>query len=378
MNHKKKLLEIYNFLNTSKIVPKRILGSLDTTVSTKKHLEIIGNKIESQKGVYTVLITLSVHKLLVPTQDVRYHQVSLKGGFSGRSVDTQYITPTLKELNLTSMAESGWLTRSLEQPYPYDKNYNGKISNKQVRESFLEIVDFIENDPIGPQSVLQYLLSKSIEIRENNQIVLKPLPNPEKITIKDLIQSLTMFFNKNYETTGGSKIPVITFYTIYQIMIKEIKRYEGYNLENLGYHTTSDRTSKSSGDIEVKESSGKVFESLEIKYDVEIDSHIVRRVIQKIHLFNPKRYYILSSGGIKQDDYDEIITMVNELRITHGCQLIINGLIPTLKYYFRLLDNLNTFLVLFNQNISSDTELKLIHKKSWEFFYNKLLIENQN
>jgi DNA (cytosine-5)-methyltransferase 1 len=47
------------------------------------------------------------------------------GGFSGRRIDTQYITPTLKELGLPAMAESGWLTRSLEQPYPYTLDYNG-------------------------------------------------------------------------------------------------------------------------------------------------------------------------------------------------------------------------------------------------------------
>ena len=55
-------------------------------------------------------------------------------GFSGRSIDTKYITPTLKELGLTSMSESGWLTRSLEQPYPYDFKYQGKIS--KVKDEF--------------------------------------------------------------------------------------------------------------------------------------------------------------------------------------------------------------------------------------------------
>ena len=34
-------------------------------------------------------------------------------------------------------------------------------------------------------------------------------------------------------------------------ILKEIKRYDGMKLKELGFHTTSDRTSKSSGDIEI-------------------------------------------------------------------------------------------------------------------------------
>ena len=373
MNHREKLLEIYNSLITYNFSSEKFLDSCNLVSEKKNFLKTIGDKIESQKGVYTVLITLSVHKILSPNQDIRNHQVSLPNGFSGRTIDTQHITPTLKELGLTSMSESGWLTRSLEQPYPYNREYNGKISNKEVRHSFLEIVDLINTDPSCPEIVLKFLLGRSVEIREKNKIQLSPLTNPEKITVDNLIDCLSLFFNKNYNISGGSKIPVITSYTIYQLLLNEVRRYEDYNLEELGFHTTSDKTSKSSGDIEVKDKLGNVFESLEIKYDVEIDSHIIRRVREKILKFNPKRYYVLSSGGIKHDDYEEITKMSNELRKTHGCQLIINGLIPTLKYYFRLLNDLNSFVLLFNENILLDKELKLIHKKSWEDIYTNLL-----
>jgi DNA (cytosine-5)-methyltransferase 1 len=44
------------------------------------------------------LVTLLTHKIIDPKQDIRNHQASMKKGFSGRSVDTQFITPTLKEL----------------------------------------------------------------------------------------------------------------------------------------------------------------------------------------------------------------------------------------------------------------------------------------
>lgn len=110
MNYKDTLRHAFqNKLKCSDNIPPECLACIKT----------IAEKSKSQKGVFTVLVTLLVYKYLHPEQDIRNHQSHMTDGFSGRSIDTKYITPTLKELNLPSMAESGWLTRSLEQPYPY-------------------------------------------------------------------------------------------------------------------------------------------------------------------------------------------------------------------------------------------------------------------
>ena len=92
----------------------------------------------------------------------------------------------------------------------------------------------------------------------------------------------------------------------------------------------------------------------------------MNRVIEKIYKFNPKRYYILSTQKIKDSDNDEIIKKVYKLKNEHGCQLIINGLVPTLKYYLRLINNPEDFLNLFTKNIIEDKELKTIHKNKWK------------
>ena len=360
MNHQEKLLEIYE--NSFKI------DDVELPETLMSPLNVVLDKIESQKGVYTVLITLGIHKLLYPSQDIRFHQDNMDGGFSGRSIDTKYITPTLKQLGLTSMSESGWLTRSLEQPYPYDEKYLGKIS--KVKNEFLTIVDFIENQPEYTTSIIRKILNESINLRKRNQVDVKPISNPDSITIEKIILSLEEFFGKNYHISGGSKLPVLSFYSIYEILIDELKRYENCQLGVLGSHTSSDRTSKSSGDIEIF-NDGELVESLEIKFDIEIDNHIVNRVIPKIHIHNPKRYYILSTSGIKEDEYSEVISKVYKLKEEHGCQLIINGLIPTLKYYLRLINNLEDFVEKFTHNVLTDKELKLTHKEKWEEIYSK-------
>jgi DNA (cytosine-5)-methyltransferase 1 len=332
----------------------------------QNHLNLIAQKSKSQKGVFTVLITLLVHKSLNPSQDIRYHQSGMEGGFSGRTIDTQEITPILKRLGYPSMAESGWLTRSLEQPYPYTMDYNGKIGGG-VRNSFLTILDLVEQSRVDAEDVAKFLLQKVQDFCIEDQVEIVKLEDKDDLTIDSIIGFLQEQFLYKYSASGGSKLPVIAFHSIYQIIIKENKRYEGALLKELGSHTASDRTSRTSGDVEIFKASS-LFESVEIKLDKVIDETIVRVAIEKIYRHNPKRYYILSNVGYDEENFEIITELVNKVRDEHGCQIIINGLVPTLKYYLRLISDLNEFLRIYLDCIEADQELKQIHKtKTNEF-----------
>lgn len=329
--------------------------------NTEKHLGYLEKRLASNKGVYTVLLTLGVYKLLNPSQDIRYHKVELDSGFSGRSFDTCFITPTLKSLGLLSMAESGWLTRSLEQAYPYDFDYNGKITPKELKNAFLFLVNEVETNEEDRENILIRILEFAIEYKESNTIQITPLDNNENLTIQRIITLLEKHFFEKYEYAGGSKLPVIAFYSIYKQLIPEMKRFENCELEPLGSHTASDRTSKSSGDIEIKKE-GNYFESVEIKHDRYIDSNILRIAQEKIYRFNPSRYYILSNIGILEKDYEEIQKLIDETKTSHGCQIIVNGIIHTLKYYLRLVDSLEDFINTYIKLVEDDNELKTEHK----------------
>lgn len=364
MNHKEKLIEIYSLSSS-------ISDIKDIPEKQKEYISNIANKVYQQKGVFTVLITLSVHKILHPAQDIRYHQSNLKNGFSGRSVDTQYITPTLKGIGLPSMAESGWLTRSLEQPYPYILKYNGRISDKEVKKSFLNIIDFVQRNPSRAKNILRLLLHRAIEMQNKNKVKIVPLKRPDRLTIDKVIGCLTEHFAFNYRTHGGSKLPVLAFYGIYSILINEIKRYDGCRLAPLGSHTACDRTSKTSGDIQIFKDKD-LLEAIEIKLNRPIDKTVVRNAIGKIIKYNPKRYYILSSRDIVVAEKKEIQKIILIIKEKHGCQIILNGLIPTLKYYLRLISSLDEFVKKYSKLVGSDSELKKIHKEKW----NELLKNN--
>ena len=104
------------------------------TAQQIKMVKTVVDKEETFKGVFTVLLTSLVYKCLHPEQDVRRHQANMENGYSGRSFDTKYITPFMKQKRfLGAMKESGWLTRSLEQNIPYGLDFPGKIQNKDVK-----------------------------------------------------------------------------------------------------------------------------------------------------------------------------------------------------------------------------------------------------
>ena len=358
MQYKKQLISIYNEAvkneNYSEKLTKEILDNI----------EILSTKCLNQKGVFTVIVTLSIYKIKHSQQDIRIHQAQLENGFSGRSIDTNHITPTLKKIGLPSMAESGWLTRSLEQPFPYTLDYNGKISDKKVKKAFLELVNEIQVNSINPKFILVELFKQIIKIQEENKIEIQPLENPDKLTISKIINLFDKQFTFDYETSYGSKLPVLAFYSIYKIIINEISRYDNCTLKPLGSHTASDKTSKSAGDIEIF-NGDELFEAIEIKLDKAIDTNILRIAKEKIIKHNPKRYYILSYYEIKKEDETEINKIIQEVKEEHGCQIIVNGIMATLKYYMRLISNLEVFYDTYSELINLDDELKAIHKQTW-------------
>lgn len=326
------------------------------------NLEKIGKHCFDQKGVYTVLTTLMYYKYLNPEQDIRYHQEKFENGFSGRGFDTKHVTPVLKKIGLPAMAESGWLTRSLEQPYPYDLKYNGEI--RVLKKEFLSSVDFLQNNPDKALNMLRLLLNIVDKVNKENIVKINPLENPENVTIDKIVNALKEHFLTKYGTHNGAKLPVLAFHSIYKSLITELKRYENCSLAPLSSLTACDRTNKASGDIEIFRD-GKTFESIEVKLDKKINAQILRVVESKIYKWNPQRYYILSVLGIEENDRDEIENIVLKVLHEHGCQIIINGLIPTIKYYLRLISNLDDFIKNYSYAVECDKELQRIHKQKW-------------
>lgn len=317
---------------------------------------------EKQKGVLTVVVTGLVYKYYHPEQDVRKHQSNMMNGYSGRTFDTKYITPFMRNNNFPAMAESGWLTRSLEQNLPYTTGYRGKISGKGLKEAFLSLYEYIENYP-APENILACLFQKLVEKRDQNKI---KLFIPANLTVEETHILIKKHFEYKYKNvTGASRLPSLAIYAVYKAIIEGNQaRYKDKILCEINSHTASDKSTGSIGDIQINDKYGNPFEGIEIK-SKQITSDMLDILYLKIHEYTTvERYYILSTKDIKKATDTEIYNKIKGIRSKHGCDVIVNGVYSTLKYLLRLIDN-KKFLKHYVTKVTEDKSLKYEHRKVW-------------
>ena len=350
-----------------------VVGSNETITTDlaegeKELLDIILQYSESAKGVLTVFITSIVYKALHPEQDVRNHQDGIPNGYSGRTFDTKHITPFLKQCKFPAMAESGWLTRSLEQKVPYDKNYTGAINPSGLKISFLSLLDNVQKDA-DCTAYLNYIF-QGLVIKRNLHTI--DLAKPTTLSINTILGVLDQHFHSSYKAEGASRLPVLAFYAIYGCLINEAKRFEKKQLLPIESHTSADSRSGRIGDIEIIDENKRAFEAVEVKHGITISLQLVLDAYSKFQTTPVNRYYILSTAPqAEKDEWEKIQAEIQRIKNVHGCQLIVNGIMPSLKYYLRLLDNTFEFIDKYVNLLENDTALKFEHKDRW----NKIISE---
>jgi len=345
--------------NNNKVVFSPKISSTEV-----KSLETVLEYCEQRKAVLTVLITSLCNKVVDPRQDIRYHQSNLKNGYSGRTLDTKYITPFMKDKKFPAMVESGWLTRSFEQNSPYDLKYRGKITPPKLKQAFLVLVDFIQNKKTSPRDYLLYLFQQLILLREYNTVEITKIGNRTKFSIKQIIDMLEEHFDQS-SVVGTARLPVLAIYSVYECMIAELKRFEGKRLLPLGSHTSADYRSGDIGDIEVVDEKNVPFEGVEVKYGKAITAQMVLDAYDKLKKYPANRYYLLSTRISDEEEQEKITKSIEFIANEHGCQVIVNGLIHSLKYYLRLLNNTDLFLEKYAHNLSVDSVIKAQQKRLW-------------
>ena len=320
----------------------------DLSATQKNWITTITEKAESQKAVLAVLITSLTKKIETPTQDIRYHKKELQDGYSGRGFDTRHVTPFIRDKfqRFAMKGGSGWLTRSLEQAHPYTLEYPGKILDKAMKEAFLQILNDIEENRADPKKYLQAIFSSLINSMAKSQVNLSLFEEANEhatgtqesgtITIDNIVNLLKYHFSYDYRVAGASRLPVLAVYSAYE-MLMMLARYERKTLLPLKSHTTSDVKSGGIGDIEVLDENEKFFEGVEIKHNIPISQSLVRDAYQKFADTSVCRYYLLTTAEPNVDDVGAVDRLVQQIHRQYGCEVIVNGILPSLKYYLRLL-----------------------------------------
>ncbi|MCC6567902.1 MAG: DNA methyltransferase [Anaerolineales bacterium] len=319
---------------------KKLLSGLSS--ESVQDLKVIVEYAETQKAVLGVTLTSLVYKVYEPKQDIRKHQEGMKGGYSGRTFDTKYVTPFLKsKFPHFAMAESAWLTRSLEQPRPFNLSFPGKIRNIVLKTAFLKTLDRIQTDSKLAPKFLVALMGLMFEATAQDDALFARVHVDSGITIAKIIDALSLHIRHDYGRgiAGTARLPVLAIYSVYNLLMSDVKRYSGKSLAPLESHTSPDSRSKSMGDIDINNADRSCFESVEIKHNKPITTDMIGVAYRKIRNTKIDRYYILTTSEPNFDNYELIAQEIEKYKKIHPCQIIINGVIPSLKYYMRLISN---------------------------------------
>jgi DNA (cytosine-5)-methyltransferase 1 len=331
-------------------LPMDILHAVD---SFSQHVD--SNATSALTNIITCLLVNAVFS----NCDPRYHRAPRNGmpappkgktHFSGRVISESVVYPWLRQNGFRG-AKSGWQTRVFERPLPYLLNYPENIA--RVKAEFLNILDAAATGRVSAADVLVEFFRLELALKSQRQSVAQQSMlhhNSPGVSIRDIVSSL----GSHFALPNASRLPVIALYSIYHSLLTEFSRYAGLRLRPLEEHSAADLHTGALGDIEVESvASSDVVEVVEVKHGVTIDDEMIRTACDKIVRSggSVKRYYILSTmdkTNVSATGWE----MIEEMRETRGCEIVVNGVLPTLKYYLRLLEHSTAFCACYERTLA--------------------------
>lgn len=306
-------------------------------------------------------LTLGIYKIAHPEQDIRNHKSEYANGFSARGVDTKVTVPFLLEHGLPYNVETHWLSQTLSFAGPFTPDLILKTVPKKAGPDLVKVANLIQNstgDKIRRYVTL--ILEQMIEERNKGNI---PLTKPKNLSIDQVMELLHKHFERTYEK-NAPRLPQIAIYAIYQCLMHDVDRYSTFDLQPLERMKTANRKSGSVGDIDIWKN-GRPIEAVEIKYKIPINVSHVNEVMQKVKAESVERYFILSTADLDPNEQEEIQRLKEDFLKTNGCEIIVNGVYGTIKYYLRLLSSTNEFINAYTDLLAVDEDINYEHKIAW-------------
>lgn len=239
---------------------KKLIDQLISTVTSE-----IGRAL-----VVLLFIQLTV-KAISPEQNIRLHKgsnsskkFSWNEGISMRSLDSNYITPFLREKNLLKLNKYGaFMTRTLAENYPYSKLY--KASIRGDKKGWIELVDATEENNIDALEALKYLISQL----KNNSDIFISIANTAQTLAAQVVKTkefkeieniiFTLVETSNYK----ARIFEVAMHSLLEAI--EDKKYLEGSLAPMTQMRSANKKHGNVGDIEVYDQK-MLIESWDAKY----------------------------------------------------------------------------------------------------------------
>lgn len=279
-------------------------------------------------------------KAIEPSQSIRLHKggsgdFSWVDGISMRTLDSSFLIPFLRSNSLLSINSYGvFMTRGLAENYPYSKVY--KAALRGPKNSWLEIVEFLELQPDGAEELLLYSLSrlrarstKFEEVVIATEVTVQKWveTKPKMIQTESLIEKFLQ---------GAPNAARLLEVCIHSMLFTVGDKYlSDLYLKPMTQMRSANKKAKNIGDIELSEDEEgiQIIESWDAKYGTHYYLDELDFLIEKLSLHPECK----RAGFITESDYQadsETRQKIEYIKEAFGVEVLIFGLSDWLEYVF--------------------------------------------
>lgn len=344
-----------------------------------ENINILIDAIDKNKSIVSALVTSLLTKICNPIQDIRLHRMDFKGGYSARTLDTNITTPFFKKyFPRYANKESGFLTLATRERIVWSKDEGQalKIRQENVKNSFLNILNAVQNSGIDANEVLRYLFYRLYNLSLEYKQVFDDAINASDYSNVLNINTILEMIEKHFSLPVSSRLPVIAIYSVYELLVSTVEIYRNKILKPLNVHTSSDKHGY--GDIEIWNEDNTPFEMLEIKHNISIDRNLIFDVVKKSRNTSIKRYFVLTTAKenfISKEEEIYINNFILSIKNDTGIDIIPNGIFTSMKYYLRFIMDYNQFIHVYTKNLIADAsnsaEVCDFHITGWQNIINE-------
>ena len=239
------------------------------------------------------LIGLSIMQLCIksikPEQNIRLHKGSSNRasfswveGVSMRTLDKNYVTPTLRKHNLLRLNADGFMmTRSLAENYPYTSLYKANL--RGAREQWLALVEELENGTTTPIETLKYLISRLINAASDFDVAAEELLNVvNQIIGKFSTRSLVTSLLKQHadDSDYAARLLEVNMHSLMQTAV-ERGTFGCMEVKPLSQMRSANKKHGNIGDIELLEDE-QIVEAWDSKYGKGYLREEIEEAIEKL------------------------------------------------------------------------------------------------
>lgn len=311
---------------------------------SRSNLESVAQSMTSQNGralVHVLILQLAI-KCIEPGQSIRLHKANDRGGGFGwvegvsmRTLDASFITPALRESNLSKLNSYGaFMTRTFAENYPYSSVYKAGIMG--ARQHWLSIVEKVEAGLIDPAESLALVLFRLINLADEFEVLADEVMDLVKNfvgveTKNSYLRAYTLLISHFHNSEYSARLMELVMHSLLQA-VEELNGLAGLKLKPLAQMRNANLKNSNFGDVELVDD-----EEIVAAWDAKFDKSNMREELEELEqkfIMNspPGRFGFVTS--LEPDLSEEIRRRVAEISEDHVVELEIVKLSSWLERQF--------------------------------------------